>query len=55
MAKKTQEQLWDDWVAIENIVRFQELLKAETDRGEYSLLTQLLAHEFEKLKKSPGP
>lgn len=55
MEKKTKDGLGAEWVATQNIGRFQEFLKAETDEGRYEILTVLLADEFEKLKKSQGP
>lgn len=55
MEKKNKQELWDEWIAVENIARFQELMKAETNEAKYNLLALLLAHEFEKLKNSPGP
>jgi hypothetical protein len=55
MEKKTKEELWAEWVATQNIGRFQDLLKHETDEGRYRILEVLLADEFEKFKKSPLP
>ena len=55
MEKKTKEELWAEWVTTQNIGRFQELLKAETDEGKLKILTILLADEFDKFKKSPAP
>ena len=55
MGQMTKDELSADWVATQNIVRFQELLKRETDDGRYKILALLLANEFEKFKKSPGP
>jgi hypothetical protein len=55
MGQMAKDELWADWVATQNIVRFQELLKRETDDGRYKILALLLANEFEKFKKSPDP
>lgn len=52
MTKMTQEQMEADWVATRNIAGLQEQLDAETDDGKGSLLMQLIALEFAKLRKS---
>lgn len=51
MTKMTQEQMEADWLATRNIAGLQEQLDAETDDGKSSILTQLLAVEFAKLRK----
>ena len=57
MTKMTQERMEADWLATRNIAGLQEQLDAETDDGKSSILTQLLAAEFAKLKtpQSIGP
>jgi hypothetical protein len=45
MSKQTVEQ----WVAVQNIAKFQEQLKAETDTCQRKLLEGLLVLEREKL------
>ena len=50
MTKMTQEQMEADWFATRNIAGLQEQLNAETDDGKSSILTQLLAVEFAKLR-----
>lgn len=54
MQLKTTEELLADWIVTQNIVRFQELLKLETDEGRYRILATLLAGEFHKVRKSPA-
>ena len=39
----TKEELWADWVATQNINRFQDLLKDETEEDRYRILEMLLA------------
>ena len=51
MPKMTQEQMEADWLATRTIAGLQERLNAETDDGKSSILTQLLAAEFAKLRK----
>src|SRR6188768_1844913 len=51
MTNLTQEQMQADWIATRNIAGLQEQLDAETDDGKSSILTQLLAVEFAKLRK----
>src|ERR1700733_4835873 len=51
MAKQTKERMWSDWVAIRNIVGFQELLKSETEDHKYKILATLLAAESAKPKE----
>ena len=53
MGNKTKEELWAGWVTAQNIVRFQEILKGETDEGRYRILAHLLADAFDKSKKTP--
>jgi hypothetical protein len=48
MIRRTQRQLHADRIASGDIVRFQDLLNAETDDGKYEILQQLLADEFGK-------
>ena len=47
----TQEQMEADWLATRNIAGLQKRLDAEMDDGKASILTQLLALEFAKLRK----
>jgi hypothetical protein len=51
MTKMTQEKMEADWIATKNIVRFQKLLKSETDDARYRILSQLLAEEFRKFNE----
>ena len=51
MPKMTQEQMEADWLATRKIARLQEQLDAETDDGKSTILTQLLAVEFAKLRR----
>ena len=47
MDKATSEaELHANWVASQDIARFQSLLNAESDDGKYILLAQLLSHEL---------
>ena len=50
MTKMTQEQMRADWIATKNIAEIQQQLDAEVDDGKSSILTQLLADEFAKLR-----
>jgi len=50
MTKMTQEQMEADWLTTRNIAGLQERLDAETDDGKSSILAQLLAVEFAKLR-----
>jgi hypothetical protein len=50
MPKMTEQNLQADWIATQNIARFQERLDAETDDGRIKILMSLLAREFETLK-----
>jgi hypothetical protein len=54
MMKMPQEKLQADWVATQNIARFQELLRTETDKGRCKILERLLADEFVKFKEAPS-
>jgi len=51
MTKMTQEQMEADWLTTRNIAGLQERLDAETDDGKSTILTQLLAVEFAKLRR----
>jgi hypothetical protein len=42
--------MWSDWVATQNIARFQQLLESETNEGGYKILAILLSDEFRKFK-----
>lgn len=53
MEKKTQEELWADWVATQNIARYQDLLKHEKDQRRYKLLEGLIADEHQKFNRAP--
>lgn len=53
--KKSQEELWADWVATQNIARFLELQKQAKDERKYKLLEGLIAEEYRKLKRAPSP
>lgn len=47
----TQEQMQADWSATRNIAEIQQQLDIETDDEKLSILTQMLACEFAKLRK----
>jgi hypothetical protein len=53
MVKVPQQESWRDWLDTQNMVRFLDMLNAETEDGKYEILTQLLANEFETPKKAP--
>ena len=53
MVKVPQQESWRDWLDTQNMVRFLDMLNAETEDGRYEILTQLLANEFETPKKAP--
>jgi hypothetical protein len=55
MGHKTEEQVMADWVTTQNIVRFQEMLKDETDEGRYKVLEVLLQDQFRKFDRTPSP
>ena len=55
MEKSSQEKLYADWIATQNIARFQILLKGEADESRYRILTKLIADEFGKLGRNPSP
>jgi hypothetical protein len=44
------QQIYDQWVTEENIVKFEQQLKSETDTCQRKLLEGLLVLEHEKLK-----
>jgi hypothetical protein len=46
MEHKTEEDFRTDWIIAQNIPRFQELLKQETEEGRCRILASLLAGEF---------
>jgi hypothetical protein len=50
MPKMTDEKLKSDWIATKNIVRFQDMLKTETEEGKCKILSQLLEKEFRQFK-----
>jgi hypothetical protein len=52
MEQKTVEDLRVDWIVTQNIVRFQELLKRETNEGRYRILANLLAGAFGNTAKT---
>ncbi len=54
MKRKSRDELRADWIAAQNITRFQNLLKSETDESRYRILEGLLADEFQKFRRSPS-
>ena len=44
------QQLYDQWVTVENIAKFEQQIKSETDTCQRKLLEGLLVLEREKLK-----
>ena len=44
------QRIYEQWVAVQNIAKFQERLKSETDTCQRKLLGSLLVLEREKLK-----
>ena len=54
MDHKTKEDLRTDWIIAQNILRFQELLKQETEEGRCRILANLLADEFGGTKDAPA-
>ena len=44
------QRIYDQWVTEENIVKFEQQLKSETDTCQRKLLEGLLVLEREKLK-----
>jgi len=51
--KPDQRQVMDQWIAPENIARYQNKLKLESDTCERMLLRGLIAIEKVKLGQSP--
>jgi hypothetical protein len=49
------QKIYDQWVAVENIARFEHQLEAETDTCQRKLLEGLLVLEREKLKTISAP
>ncbi len=54
MEHKTKEDVRTDWIIAQNIPRFQELLKQETEEGRCRILANLLADEFGGTKDAPS-
>jgi hypothetical protein len=52
---KTEEQVMADWITTQNIARFQEMLKGETDEGRHRILEGLLRDQFRKFGSPPSP
>ncbi len=44
------QQIYDQWVTVENIAKFEQQIKSETDTCQRKLLEGLLVLEREKLK-----
>jgi hypothetical protein len=53
MAEKSKERLWANWMAMQNVCDFPEMLDAQTEDHKYKILAQLLSFELEKLRKAP--
>ncbi len=52
---KAEEQAMADWVTTQNIARFQDMLKRETDQGRHRVLEGLLRDQFRKFGSPPSP
>jgi hypothetical protein len=52
MMKMPPQEPLRDWLDMQNMVRFLDMLNAESEDGKYKILTQLLANEFEPFKKT---
>ena len=50
METNVEQQIYDQWVTVGNIARFEQQIKSETDTCQRKLLEGLLVLEREKLK-----
>lgn len=55
MTNKTEEEVMADWITTQNIARFQDMLKDETDEGRHRILEGLLKDQFRKFDRAPSP
>jgi hypothetical protein len=54
MTNKTEEEVMADWITTQNIARFQDMLKGETDEGRHRILEGLLKDQFRKFDRAPS-